>query len=89
MTGAARSNDKVDAAARDGAVDDLIGLVGAVDGICQAQARADAGYFVAAAGRAFDAGQVQAIERRCSPSIAGNTSSPASRVRASASGSAR
>jgi len=56
-----RENDRLDAAARDRAVDDLIGLVGAVDGICQAQARADADYFVAAAGRAFDAGQVKAI----------------------------
>ena len=56
-----REDDKLDAAQRDRAVDDLIGLVGAVDGICQAQARADADYFVAAARRAFDAGQGQAI----------------------------
>jgi hypothetical protein len=40
---------------RDAAVDQLIGLVGAVDGILQAQARADADYFVAIAGRAFSA----------------------------------
>jgi hypothetical protein len=35
------------------AVDDLIDLVGAVDGILQAQAQADAGYFFATAGRRF------------------------------------
>ncbi|HSC62009.1 MAG TPA: hypothetical protein VLD35_00120 [Caldimonas sp.] len=57
-----RENDKLDPAQRDRAVDELIGLVGAVDGICQLQAKADAGYFAAAAGRAFDAKQVEAIE---------------------------
>lgn len=36
------------------AVDDLIGLVGAVDGILQAQAAADAGYFLKIAGRRFN-----------------------------------
>jgi hypothetical protein len=56
-----RENEKLDAAARDQAVDQLIGLVGAVDGICQMQAAADADYFVRAAGRAFDAKQAQAI----------------------------
>jgi len=40
-------------AQRDRAVDDLIALVGAVDGILQAQAAADAEYFAAAAGRGF------------------------------------
>jgi hypothetical protein len=44
---------KLTPAERDAAVDQLIGLVGAVDGILQAQARADADYFVAIAGRAF------------------------------------
>jgi len=38
---------------KDQAVDDLIGLIGAVDGILQAQAAADAEYFVAIAGRSF------------------------------------
>ena len=57
-----RENERIDAGARDRAVDDLIGLVGAVDGICQMQAKADADYFCAAAGRAFDAGQRSAIE---------------------------
>jgi hypothetical protein len=45
---------------RDAAVGDLIALVGAVDGILQAQTAADAGYFVAIAGTTFsDAQQAQ------------------------------
>jgi hypothetical protein len=48
-------------AERDSAVSDLIGLVGAVDGILQSQAAADTAYFVAAAGRPFGASQVDAI----------------------------
>jgi hypothetical protein len=46
-----REHERLDAAARDAAVDDLIALVGAVDGILQAQSRADAGYFVQVCGR--------------------------------------
>jgi len=49
-------------AARDAAVDELIALVGGVDGILQGQARADAGYFVAHAGVALDATQAAAVE---------------------------
>jgi hypothetical protein len=56
-----REAKKLDVQQRDKAVDDLIGLVGAVDGICQAQAKADAEYFVQVAGRTFDDQQVQAI----------------------------
>jgi len=48
-------------AERDRAVDDLIGLVGAVDGILQAQAAADAEYFVANAGREFTRAQVESL----------------------------
>jgi hypothetical protein len=45
---------------RDAAVGDLIALVGAVDGILQTQAQADADYFIAIAGTAFnDAQQAQ------------------------------
>jgi hypothetical protein len=54
---------KLKPAERDVAVDQLIGLVGAVDGILQAQARADADYFIAIAGRSFsdeEAAQVHA-----------------------------
>jgi hypothetical protein len=57
-----REDGRLDAAQRDQAVDELIGLVGAVDGIVQMQARADAGYFVAVAGRAFDEAEQQAIQ---------------------------
>lgn len=46
---------------RDQAVDQLIGLVGAVDGICQVQAKADAEYFVQVAGRGFGAEGQRAI----------------------------
>jgi len=56
-----RENEKIDAAQRDQAVSELIALVGAVDGICQMQAKADAEYFVQAAGRVFDGAQTQAI----------------------------
>lgn len=46
---------------RDRGVTELIELVGAVDGICQAQAAADAEYFVKNAGRAFTAEERQAV----------------------------
>jgi hypothetical protein len=49
-------------AARDAAVDDLVALVGAVDGILQAQAAADAGYFAAICGRTLGAGEAKEIE---------------------------
>jgi hypothetical protein len=47
---------------RDHAVDEFIALVGAVDGILQAQAAADAGYFVMNAGRRVDAGETAEIK---------------------------
>ena len=56
-----RVDEKLDAALRDMAVDELIGLVAAVDGICRMQAEADAAYFAQAAGRNFDEGQQRAI----------------------------
>ena len=46
---------------RDSAVDDLIGLVGAVDGILQAQAAADFDYFLANAGRQFGEAEKDSI----------------------------
>ncbi|SDD91434.1 hypothetical protein [Kordiimonas lacus] len=49
-------------AERDQAVTDFIELVGAVDGILQAQAAADAGYFANTCGRDVAAGEVQQIE---------------------------
>ena len=45
-----REDARLSADERDSAVDDLIALVGAVDGIVQAQAAADAQYFVRASG---------------------------------------
>jgi hypothetical protein len=47
---------------RDKAVDELIELVAAVDGILKAQAKSDAGYFAAACGRTVGAAEAQAIE---------------------------
>jgi hypothetical protein len=50
-------HERMTDAERDAAVDDLIALVGAVDGIVQAQAGADAQYFTQIVGREFDAAQ--------------------------------
>ncbi|MGE8064452.1 hypothetical protein [Pseudomonas sp. NPDC089569] len=46
----------------DRAVDDLIMLVGAVDGILQAQSAADADYFIAMASRTFSADEARQIK---------------------------
>jgi hypothetical protein len=48
---------------RDLAVDDLISLVGAVDGILQAQSAADADYFARIASREFSDAEVANIKR--------------------------
>jgi hypothetical protein len=56
-----RENHKLDAPARDRAVDELIELVGAVDGLLQHQAGADVNYFLSIRGRRFDEGQVKRI----------------------------
>ena len=47
---------------RDRAVDELIQLVAAVDGILKVQASADAGYFVATCGRPVDETEARAID---------------------------
>jgi hypothetical protein len=57
-----REDARLDAAARDQAVDDLIALVGAVDGILQAQSQADAGYFVQICGRPVSKDEVVALQ---------------------------
>jgi hypothetical protein len=57
----AREDRKLTPAERDAAVDDLIALVGDVDGICRAQSQADADYFVAIAGRPFTRDEVARI----------------------------
>ena len=57
-----RENANLSADERDRAVDDLIELVAAVDGLLQLQAGADADYFLGICGRAFspeEAGQVR------------------------------
>jgi hypothetical protein len=56
-----RENAKLTPAERDRAVDELIELVGAVDGILQLQAGADADYFLQACGRAFSPGEIEKI----------------------------
>ena len=52
-----REDAKLSAAERDAAVDDLIALVGAVDGILQAQSAADAAYFFTTMARPLAAEQ--------------------------------
>lgn len=56
-----REHARLTAAERDQGVTDLIELVGAVDGIVQMQARADAEYFIQCAGRTFSAAEQAAI----------------------------
>ena len=56
-----REDAQLSAEARDSAVDDLIALVAGIDAMLQAQAAADAHYFVEVAGRPFDAAEVAAI----------------------------
>src|SRR5215472_1100801 len=57
-----RHDAEVTAEQRDRAVDELIELVAAVDGILQAQTKADAGYFAAKCGRAIGEAEARAIE---------------------------
>jgi hypothetical protein len=57
-----REDVKLTPAERDAAVDDLIALVAGVDGILQAQAHADAQYFMLAGDRVYSTEQRQAIE---------------------------
>lgn len=56
-----REDARLDHGQRDRAVDDLIGLVGAFDGILQMQAEADAGYFNTLAGGAFSPEQARTV----------------------------
>jgi hypothetical protein len=51
-------------AQRDSGVDDFIALVAAVDGILQAQAKSDAGYFVAVCGRAVPADEADLLAKQ-------------------------
>ncbi|GAB2923852.1 hypothetical protein GCM10027093_74040 [Paraburkholderia jirisanensis] len=56
-----REDGRIDDAARDSAVDDLIALVGAVDGVVQIQAQADTEYFVGRLESALSADEQKAI----------------------------
>jgi hypothetical protein len=56
-----REDAKLTPAERDRAVNDLIGLVAAVDGILQVQSAADSEYFLKVAGRSFEPSQAQAV----------------------------
>ncbi|HMO45119.1 MAG TPA: hypothetical protein PKB14_03720 [Rubrivivax sp.] len=56
-----REDARLSHAQRDAAVGELIELVGAVDGMVQAQARADVDYFCAIAGTPYSAAQQQQI----------------------------
>jgi hypothetical protein len=57
-----REDAKLTDEQRDRAVDDLIGLVGAVDGILQMQSKSDAEYFVRQAGPSFKPTEARQIE---------------------------
>ena len=57
-----REDARLSAVERDAAVDDLIALVGGVDGILQAQAKADAAYFCANTGHGRDEQRAAAVE---------------------------
>jgi len=56
-----RHDAELTAEKRDRAVDEFIELVAAVDGILQAQAKADAGYFATKCGRRVDEAETRAI----------------------------
>ena len=58
-----RVNRTLSPGERDRAVDDFIALVGAVDGILQAQSAADVAYFRNIAGASFNAEQVRRLEQ--------------------------
>ena len=58
----ARENAKLTPEARDSAVDDLIALVGAVDGILQVQSAADTHYFVEICGRPMTVTEVATLK---------------------------
>jgi len=57
-----RENATLSPEARDAAVDDLIALVGAVDGILQMQSAADALYFMVTCGRSITAAEANTVK---------------------------
>jgi hypothetical protein len=56
-----KEHDRLTPAERDRSVDDLIALVGAVDGILQAQAAVDAAYFLKLCNRSFEDAEQKAV----------------------------
>ena len=56
-----REDARLSGAERDRGVDELIELVGAVDGICQMQARADADFFLSTLRRPFGPAEAAAV----------------------------
>ena len=58
-----REDSKLTARQRDAGVDDLIALVGAVDGIVQVQAAADAAFFLSSCGRELSAADADAVRQ--------------------------
>jgi len=57
-----REDAKLNPVARDQAIDEVIGLVGAVDGILQAQSAADAEYFLNISDRSFSEEEIERIK---------------------------
>jgi hypothetical protein len=84
-----REDAMITPAERDKGVTELIELVGAVDGLLQMQAGADAEYFVQANARKLSGSEAAALRESCSPRTAGSTSSRASRTSASCRSSRR
>jgi hypothetical protein len=56
-------NERMTLRQKEQGVDDLIALVGAVDGILQGQAEADAGYFMQIVARRFSADEAESVRR--------------------------
>jgi hypothetical protein len=59
-----REDAALSAAERDCAVDDLIALIGAVDGLLQVQAASDADYFLRNGGRSFSAAEAEQVREK-------------------------
>jgi hypothetical protein len=57
-----QENARIAPKERDAAVNDLIALAGAVDGIVQHQARADGDYFIAACGRSLPPAEIERVK---------------------------
>jgi hypothetical protein len=78
-----RADAELTAEERDAAVNDLIELVAGVDGISQAQARADAAYFIGSPSGPTRPRRSGRSTTACSRLTAGSTSSPASKTASS------